>query len=117
MAPRLEHPRSPLRPPRSPASGTRPPRPSLPAPVRASRAYRPPNPPPEPIDEPTPLPDRGLELIVAFVAAVFVMVAMAVVVGMVDAGWVLIPVMAVDFAVTAGVLTMVVRLLNDGDGG
>jgi hypothetical protein len=80
-----------------------------------ARAYRPPNPPPEPIDEPTPRSDRGLEHIVAFAAAVFVMVAMAVVVGMVDAGWVLIAVLAVDFAVTAGVLTMVVTLLNDGD--
>jgi hypothetical protein len=115
VAPRLEHPRS-LRPPRSTATRTRPLRPSLPAPVRAAPAYRPSDPPPQPIDEPTALPDRGLELIVAFVAAVFVMVAMAVVVGMVDAGWILIPVMAVDFAVTAGVLTMVVRLLNDGDG-
>jgi hypothetical protein len=45
-----------------------------------------------------------------------VMIVMAVVVGMVDAWWVLIPVMATDFAVTAAVLVVVVSLLNDGDG-
>jgi hypothetical protein len=41
------------------------------------------------------------------------MVVMAVVVGMVDAGWILIPVMAVYLVVTAGVFVMVARLLND----
>ena len=115
MAPRLAHRRSPIMPPRRTVRRTRPLRPFRPAPIRAARASRPPQ-PPEPRDEPTALPDRGLELVIAFVAAVLVMVAMAVVVGMVDAAWILIPVMAVYFAVTAGILAMAVRLLNDGDG-
>jgi hypothetical protein len=62
------------------------------------------------------LSDRGLEFMAAFIAAMLLMVAMAVVVGMVNAGWILIPVMAVDFAVTGAVLAMVIRLLDDGDG-
>jgi hypothetical protein len=45
-----------------------------------------------------------------------VMVALAVLVGSVDAWWILVPVMAVDFAVTAAILVMMVRLLNDGRG-
>jgi hypothetical protein len=46
-----------------------------------------------------------------------VMVALAVVVGAIGSWWILIPVMAVDFAVTAAVLVMMARLLNDGRGG
>jgi predicted membrane chloride channel (bestrophin family) len=53
----------------------------------------------------------------AFLSAMLVMIAMAVVVGMVAAWWVLIPVMATDFAVTGAVLVVVLSLLNDGDGG
>jgi hypothetical protein len=44
-------------------------------------------------------------------------VAMAVLVGAIDRWWILIPVMAVDFAVTAAVMVMMARLLNDGRDG
>ena len=42
-----------------------------------------------------------------------VIVALVCVVGSVDRWWILIPVMAVDFAVTGAVLAMMVRLLDD----
>ena len=43
-----------------------------------------------------------------------VVVALVCVVGSVDRWWILIPVMAVDFAVTGAVLAVMVRLLDDG---
>lgn len=114
MASRVELPRPPLaRPPRQ--SGRRRPA-SVPAPTPPARTDAPPKPPSVPTGESPPLRDRGLELMAAFTAAMLVMIVMAVVVGMVDAWWVLIPVMATDFAVTAAVLVVVVSLLNDGDG-
>jgi hypothetical protein len=55
-------------------------------------------------------------LLATFTVAILGMVSLAVLVGAVDAWWILVPVMAVDFAVTAAVLVMMVRLLNDGRG-
>ena len=114
MASRVELHRPPLaRPPRRSAR----PRPaSVPAPTPPARTDGPPKPPSISAGESAPLRDRGIELMAAFISAMLVMIAMAVVVGMVDAWWVLIPVMATDFAVTAAVLVVVVSLLNDGDG-
>jgi hypothetical protein len=52
-----------------------------------------------------------------FTAAMLVMVVLAIVVGMSSTFWILVPVMAVDFVLTGAVLLMLVRLLDDGDGG
>jgi hypothetical protein len=68
-------------------------------------------------DEGSPLPDRGAGLLAVFTTALLVMVALAVVVGMIDAWWILVPVMAVDLALTATVIAMVIGLLHDGDSG
>ena len=48
-----------------------------------------------------------------FTAGVLVMVALIVLTGAIGSWWMLAPVMAVDFAVTAAVLAIIVRLLND----
>jgi hypothetical protein len=45
-----------------------------------------------------------------------VMVGLATTTAVVGRWWILIPVMAVDLAVTAAVLASLARLLNDGDG-
>ena len=50
-----------------------------------------------------------------FTFAVLVIVVLTVVLGAVDRWWILIPVMAVHFGVTAAVLTRTGRLLDDGD--
>ena len=57
--------------------------------------------------------DRGLGLLIMFTAGVLVMVALIVLTGAIASWWMLAPVMAVDFAVTAAVLASIVRLLND----
>src|SRR5687768_457464 len=64
---------------------------------------------------PPPLADRGLLLLVVFTASALTIVALAVLVGAIERWWVLIPVMAVDFAVTAAVLVTVAKLLEDPD--
>ena len=61
-----------------------------------------------------PLRDRGISLLAIFTAATLLIVALVCVVGSVDRWWILIPVMAVDFAVTGAVLAVMVRLLDDG---
>jgi hypothetical protein len=53
------------------------------------------------------------DLLLVFVAATLVMVAAVIVVGIVGRWWVLVPVMAVDFAATAGVVGYILRLLAD----
>ncbi len=102
MAPRLEHPRPVARTRRpSATAGAHPRRPSLPTPAPVA----------------APLRDRGVGLLAAFTSAMLLIVAMAVLVGAIDRWWILIPVMAVDFAVTAAVMVMMARLLNDGRDG
>lgn len=59
--------------------------------------------------------DRGIGLLAMFTFAVLVIVVLTVVLGAVDRWWILIPVMAVHFGVTAAVLTRTGRLLDDGD--
>jgi len=114
VAPRLEHPRPAARTRRPPTTtGARPRRPSLPTPARPTRPELARNPAPVA----SPLRDRGIGLLAAFTVAVLLIVVLAVVVGAIDRWWILIPVMAVDFAVTAAVLVMVARLLDDGRNG
>ena len=58
-------------------------------------------------------PDRGVGLLLVFVAATLVMVVAVVIVAVADRWWVLVPVMLVDFAVTYVVIAMIARLLRD----
>jgi hypothetical protein len=50
---------------------------------------------------------------VIFTAGVLVMVALITLTTVLDGWWMLPPVMAADLAITAGVLAIIVRLLND----
>jgi hypothetical protein len=59
-----------------------------------------------------PITDRGLSLLVVFTASALTVVALVVLVGVVGEPWILAPVMAVDFGVTAAVLVTVARLLD-----
>ena len=115
MEPRLEHLRQPGPHSRrgAPPRDARPRRTSVPAGPRPrpdDGATRPKSPP---ALESPPLRDRGISLLTIFTAAALLIVALVCVVGSVDRWWILIPVMAVDFAVTGAVLAMMVRLLDD----
>jgi hypothetical protein len=119
VEPRLEHLRQPDPRTRRPATPrvARPPRTSLPARPRPDhRAPRPKSRPTPTVtgSESPPLRDRGISLLLIFTAATLLIVALVCVVGSVDRWWILIPVMAVDFAVTGAVLAVMVRLLDDG---
>jgi hypothetical protein len=63
-----------------------------------------------------PLRDRGISLLAVFTAATLLIVALVCLVASVDHWWILIPVMAIDLAVTGAVLAVMVRLLDDGSG-
>jgi hypothetical protein len=52
---------------------------------------------------------------VVFTASALAIVGLVVLLGAIGAWWTLIPVMAVDFAVTAAVLVTVAKLLEDSD--
>ena len=72
--------------------------------------------PPRPssqIRERRPATDRGIGLLLIFTAGVLVMVGLISLTAVIDRWWVLGPVMAFDFAVTAAVLAIIVRLLGD----
>ena len=86
-------------------------RPSAPR-VRSSRQ---PAEPSLPERRPPPLADRGLILLVVFTVSALVIVVLAVLVGAIARWWVLVPVMAVDFGVTAAVLVTVAKLLENAD--
>jgi hypothetical protein len=118
MEPHLERLR--LRAPRSRRSArpgsARPPRTSIPAHPRRDRDA--PQPTSSPASaaassEPPQLRDRGLSLLTIFTAATLLIVALVCLVAGVDRWWILIPVMAVDLAVTV-VVVAVIRLLDDG---
>lgn len=79
------------------------------------RGRRQPAGPSIPERRPPPLADRGLLLLVIFTASALAIVALAVLVGAIGRWWVLIPVMAADFAVTTAVLVTVAKLLEDAD--
>ena len=60
-----------------------------------------------------PATDRGIGLLIIFTAGVLVMVGLITLTAIIDSWWMLGPVMAFDFVVTAGVLAIIVRLLGD----
>ncbi len=115
MEPRLEQLRKPQPHPRRTASARVARRPGTAIPARATREAPPPR-PKVPSGEPPPIRDRGISLLAIFTAAVLLIVALVCLVGSVDHWWILIPVMAVDFAVTGAVLAVTVRLLDEGSG-
>jgi hypothetical protein len=60
-----------------------------------------------------PATDRGIGLLIIFTAGVLVMVGLIALTAIIDSWWMLGPVMAFDFVVTAAVLAIIVRLLSD----
>jgi hypothetical protein len=124
--PRLSEPHPPVdrRARRATAPHTRLPRlqsqPRLPAP-RVDRPHQYPGPrsvaakhsASAPVREDGPVRDRGLGLLIMFTAGVLVMVALISLTAIIGSWWMLAPVMVIDFAVTAGVLAIIVRLLGD----
>jgi hypothetical protein len=121
VEPRLEHLQQPAPHARRTAAPrvARPARTSSPARSRLRpdhHATRPKSPPVQaaPGSGSPPLRDRGISLLTIFTAATLLIVALVCIVGSVDRWWILIPVMAVDFAVTGAVLAVMVRLLDDG---
>jgi hypothetical protein len=72
-------------------------------------------PPPEPTPvegRGRPIQDRGIGLLIIFTAGVLVMVALISLTAVIGAWWMLVPVMVFDFAVTASMLAVIVRLLG-----
>ena len=59
------------------------------------------------------LRDRGLGLLAVFTGAGLVIVLLVGVVGLVDRAWILVPVMIIHLALTAVVLLVMIRLLDD----
>jgi hypothetical protein len=127
MAPRLEELRPPVarRTERAATTGVRPPRRGQAAPACDDRDRRQPakpsipeHPPPRPSipeSRPPPLVDRGVILLVVFTASALTIVSLVVLVAVIGSWWTLIPVMAVDLALTAAVLVTVAKLLEDSD--
>jgi hypothetical protein len=119
VAPRVENPRAPLtRRPRAGTARARRARPPIPARSTTTAADGPPRESaPVAADRDTsPIRDRGLTLLTVFTLAMLMIVGLATITAIVGRWWILIPVMAVDLAVTAAMLASVARLLNDGDG-
>jgi hypothetical protein len=63
-----------------------------------------------------PLRDRGITLLFTFVVALLTVVGLICLVAIVDTTWILIVAMAIDLAITIGVLAMLFRLAGDEDG-
>jgi hypothetical protein len=85
----------------------RPPRTSSAVPARDASRREP---------ETAPLRDPGIGLLAVFTASMLLIVGLVCLVGGIDRWWVLIPVMTIDLAVTAAVLAVMLRLLDDGGG-
>jgi hypothetical protein len=117
MAPRLEELHSPLdhRAARPATTGARRRRRGHTTSARDDRAGHQPTKPAVPERRPPPSADRGLILFVVFTASALTIVALVVLIAAIGSWWTLIPVMAVDFAVTAAVLITVAKLLEDSD--
>jgi hypothetical protein len=117
MAPRLEE----LRPPadrhvgRAATTGARPPRRGHITSSRDGRDRRHATEPAVPERPPPPLADRGLILFAVFTASALAIVGLVVIIGAIGSWWTLIPVMVIDFTVTAAVLITVAKLLEDSD--
>jgi len=122
VAPFVEHPSLPRnrRPRRDPPVRTRAPGSAPTAPSASTRrghvAPPPPGAPPDSSRGPAPLRDRGSVLLLVFTSALLVMVGLISLAAVVDRTWILIPVMAIDLAVTAAVLASVFRLMGNDDG-
>jgi hypothetical protein len=119
VEPRLEHLRRPSRRPRrspAPADGPRSLR-SLPAipPTREAAGAEPSKPPSPPNEKTSPLRDRGLTLLGTVTAAALSIVALSWLVAVVARWWILVPAMAIALTLTAIVLGVMVRLLNDSE--
>jgi hypothetical protein len=65
------------------------------------------------IRERRPAADCGIGLLIIFTAGVLAMVGLITLTAVIDRWWILGPVMAFDFLVTAAVLAIIVRLLGD----
>jgi hypothetical protein len=117
MAPRLEelHPPLDRRAARPATTGVRPPRRGHTTSGRPDRAGQQHTKPAIPERRPPPPADRGLILLIVFTASALTIVALVVLVAAIGSWWTLIPIMAVDFAVTAAVLITVAKLLEDAD--
>ena len=117
MAPRLEELRPSLdrRAARPATTGVRPRRRGHPTSRRPDRVGQQSTKPAIPERRPPPPADRGLILLVVFTASALTIVALVVLLAAIGSWWTLIPIMAVDFAVTAAVLITVVKLLEDSD--
>jgi hypothetical protein len=117
MAPRLEE----LRPPadrhvgRAATTGARPRRRGHITSARDGQDRRHPTEPAVPECPRPPLADRGLILFVIFTASTLAIVGLVVVIGAIGSWWTLIPVVVIDFTVTAAVLITVAKLLEDSD--
>jgi hypothetical protein len=109
---RLDQPRSPVSRPRRPATASE--QTSIPIRRRPSDDGRPPKPAPSAATADEPLRDRGVSLMTIFTGAMLLIVALVCLVAGVDRWWILIPVMAIDLAVTGAVLAVMARLLDDG---
>jgi hypothetical protein len=117
MAPRLEELRPPLdrRATRPATRGAGPPRRGHTTSARDNRAGRRHTKPSIPERRPPPTTDRGLLLLIVFTASALTVVALVVLIAAIGSWWTLIPVMAVDFVVTAAVLVTVAKLLEGSD--
>jgi hypothetical protein len=69
--------------------------------------------PSSPIRERQPAADRGIGLLIIFTAGVLAMVGLITLTAIIGRWWILGPVMAFDFVVTAAVLAIIARLLDD----
>lgn len=85
-----------------------------PAPPANARPAQPPSARPSPVETNASRPDRGIRVVLVFVAAMLIMVAAVTLVGAVDQWWVLVPVMLVDFILTFVVVGLFVELLGEG---
>jgi hypothetical protein len=117
MALRLEelHPPLDRRASRPAATRVRPPRRGHTTSARDGRGGQQHSKPASPERRPPPPVDRGLILLIIFTASALTIVALVVLIAAIGSWWTLIPVMAVDFAVTAAVLVTVAKLLEDSD--
>jgi hypothetical protein len=94
------------------------PRPGVPPPHAKRRDARPAtrlvsSRPSRQMGERRPAADRGIGLLIIFTAGVLAMVGLITLTAVIDRWWILGPVMAFDFVVTAAVLAIIVRLLGD----
>ena len=117
MAPRLEelHPPLDRRAALPATTGVRPARRGHTTSGRPDRGGQQHTKPAIPERRPPPPADRGLILLIVFTASALTIVALVVLIAAIGSWWTLIPVMAVDFAVTAAVLITVAKLLEDSD--